>query len=421
MLKAAGKRPGGLPAASRPKDFLWGAATAGHQVEGNNTNADVWLLENVTPTIFMEPSGDAYNRLNRWGEDLDIVRDLGLNTYRFSLEWARIEPESGQFSMAMLDHYKRIVEGCCTRGLTPVVTFNHFVAPRWFGAQGGWRSPDSAALFARFCERAARHMADGMGFALTLNEPNLMSLLRWLTLPFPPGMLQTQDAMLAAAARACGTPQFSAANADHSEAMQVNMIAGHTEAYAAIKAVRPALPVGVSLAISDDQAVGPDSKRDQKRAEVYGAWLQAAKTGDFIGVQNYSRQLLDKNGPLQPPPDAELNQSGEEIYPASLEGAIRYAHEETGLPVMVTENGLSTTVDAERAADMPRAIAGVGRALADGVPVLGYCHWSMLDNFEWIFGYGPRMGLVEVDRTTFTRTLKPSAHVFGAIARRNGA
>jgi beta-glucosidase len=403
-----------------PPNFLWGAATAGHQVEGNNTNADIWVLEHVTPTIYAEPSGDACDSLNRWSEDLDIVRDLGLNTYRFSLEWARIEPEQSNFSVAMLDHYKRMIEGCRARGLTPLVTFNHFSTPRWFAALGGWDTPRAADHFARYCERAAQHLADGIGYVVTLNEPNLMRLLGWLALPFPPGMWDTEKAMLAAAARASGSAQFSVANGGPlTQTKLENMVAGHKAGYAAIKTVRPDLPVGVSLAMTDDQAVGEDSRRDEKRRDVYGDWLEAAKTGDFIGVQNYERQRLDKNGPLPAPPDAELNDMGSEVYPASLEGAIRYAHEVTSLPIIVTENGIGTRNDELRASYIPRVLAGVARALADGIPVLGYCHWTLLDNFEWIFGYGPRMGLVEVDRTTFKRTVKPSAHVLGAIAQRN--
>jgi beta-glucosidase len=405
--------------ANFPTGFLWGASTSGHQVEGNNTNADLWVLEHVTPSLFVEPSGDACDSLNRWHEDLNIVRDLGLNTYRFSLEWSRIEPAQGEFSMAMLDHYKRMIEGCRARGLTPLVTFNHFTTPRWFASLGGWRTPGSADHFARFCERAAQHLAQDIAYALTLNEPNLLRLLKWLALPFPAGFAQTQEAMLAAAAQACGSASFSAANADNPERIHANLLLGHKAGYVAIKTVRPDLPVGVAIALVDDQAVGLNSRRDAKRQDVYGDWMEAAKTGDFVGVQNYGRQLLDANGPLPVPESAERNQMGEEIYPASLEGAIRYTYEATGLPIIVTENGLATTDDRQRAAYIPQALAGVARALADGLPVLGYCHWSLLDNFEWIFGYGPRMGLVEVDRKTFKRTIKPSAYAYGAIAQSN--
>ncbi|WP_237709204.1 family 1 glycosylhydrolase [Sphingomonas elodea] len=123
-----------------PDGFLWGAATAAHQVEGNNLNADLWVIENVPNTIFAERSGDATNSFDLWPVDLDLVKSMGLNTYRFSLEWARIEPDKGHFSRAMLDHYRAMIEGCRARGLKPVVTFNHFTTPRWFAAQGGAQS-----------------------------------------------------------------------------------------------------------------------------------------------------------------------------------------------------------------------------------------------------------------------------------------
>ena len=127
-----------------PQGFLWGAATAAHQVEGNNLNSDVWLLENVKPTLFAERSGDACNSFELWETDLDLANSLNLNTYRFSIEWARIEPEPGRFSIAMLDHYKAIVEGCRARGLNPMVTFNHFTTPLWFAAKGGWANADAS-------------------------------------------------------------------------------------------------------------------------------------------------------------------------------------------------------------------------------------------------------------------------------------
>jgi beta-glucosidase len=404
-----------------PKGFLWGAATAGHQVEGNNTTSDTWFLEHTRPSAFAEPSGDACNSFELWPRDLDLVRGLGLNTYRFSIEWARIEPEQGFYSTAMLDHYRGMIEGCRERGLTPVVTFNHFTCPRWFAASGGWLNPQSPAIFARYCERAARHLAAGIGYATTLNEPNLGRLLKWFGLP--PQLLEAQRAMLISAAQATGSASFSAANATNFEDLERQLpiqLAAHEAGRAAIKSVRPDLPVGVSLAISDDQAVGRKSRRDEKRAYVYGAWLEAAKKDDFIGVQNYDRALIDASGVLPPPQSAPRNSMGAEIYPPSLGGAVRYAHAVTGRPVIVTEHGLGTTDDSLRAAFIPPALAGLKSAMDDGVPVLGYIHWSLLDNFEWVFGYGPRYGLFEVDHQTFRRTAKPSAAVYSAIARRNG-
>jgi beta-glucosidase len=403
-----------------PAGFLWGAATAGHQVEGNNTASDTWFLEHLTPTVFAEPSGDACNSLGLWSEDLDLVKQLGLSSYRFSIEWARIEPEPGAYSIAMLDHYARIIDGCRQRGLTPLVTFNHFTAPRWFAAAGGWLDPGSPDRFARYCERAARRLAAHIGYATTLNEPNIMSLLKWFGLP--PAMWEAQRAMLSAAARTLQVETFAAANALNLEDLgrqQVNLLAAHRRGREAIKSVRPDLKVGVSLAISDDQAVGSDSRRDAKRAEVYGAWLEAARNDDFVGVQNYDRAQIGSDGPLPPPEGTPRNSMGAEIYPPSLGGAVRYAHAVTGRPVMITEHGLGTADDSQRAAFIPAALTGLKAAIDDGVPVLGYMHWSLLDNFEWIFGYGPKYGLCAVDRTTFRRTPKPSAAVYSGIARSN--
>ena len=402
-----------------PKGFLWGAATAGHQVEGNNVNADVWLLENIKPTIFAEPSGDADNSFELWQTDLDLAKSLGLNSYRFSLEWPRIEPEQGLWSIAMLDHYKRIIEGCRVRGLTPIVTFNHYTTPRWFAARGGWTASDSAELFTRFCDRAARHLAGGIGYATTLNEPNIMRILSFV---LPPQFVDGQRAMLAAAARACGTTRFAAGNAVNPEDIDTvtrNLVAGHKAGRQAIKAVRTDLPVGVSLSMFDDQAIGPDSKRDAMRGQLYGVWLDAVKGDDFLGVQNYERVLWGPQGRLPPPEGATLNAMGGEVYAPSLADAVRYAHQASGIPIMVTEHGVGTDDDRIRAHLIPAALAELRKAMDDGVPVKGYVHWSLIDNFEWVSGFRGKLGLCSVDRTTFVRTPKPSARIYGAIARTN--
>jgi beta-glucosidase len=165
--------------------------------------------------------------------------------------------------------------------------------------------------------------------------------------------------------------------------------------------------------------VGEGSKRDAKRAEVYAPWLELARSDDFVGVQNYDRQRIDASGPMPLAPGGPRNSMGMEIYPPSLAGAVRYAHAVTKRPVLITEHGLGTTDDAQRAAFIPAALAELKAAIDEGVPVLGYQHWSLIDNFEWIFGYGPRYGLCAVDRQTFARTPKPSAAVYGAIARAN--
>lgn len=396
--------------------FLWGVATAGHQVEGNNTNSDIWLLEQVRPTLFSEPSGDACDSLNRWREDVAIVRALGLNAYRFSVEWSRIEPAKGQFSQASLDHYARIVAHCRDLGIAPIVTLSHFTSPLWFAIDGGWLQPDAPALFARFADRVARSMGDGIDHLVTFNEPNLQKLGTWGTTPMSPQTRDTMAAMLAAAAKATGSTRFSLLNTGDADAMVPPVIAGHTQAKAAVKAVRATLPVGMSLAIPDDQPVGEASLLERKRRDVYAPFLDVARGDDFIGVQTYSRARIGPQGTLPPPRGAALTQTGDEYYPQAIGNAVRYAHRATGRPVLVTENGIATTDDAQRERFIPEAIRSVEAARGDGVPVIGYLHWSLLDNIEWFAGYGPKFGLVSVDRRTFRRTVKPSAKVFGTIA-----
>ena len=181
---------------------------------------------------------------------------------------------------------------------------------------------------------------------------------------------------------------------------------------AAIKAVRPDLPVGFSLAVMDDQVIGADaSVRDRKRADLYERWFELAKGDDFLGVQNYETIYFDGAGIVPPAPGTPLTGLGSAIAPRSLYGAVTYAYEQTGVPILVTEHGLENADDALRATFIPEALEGLRDAMDEGVPVLGYTYWSLLDNFEWIFGYTKFYGLHAVDRTTFERTAKPSAAV----------
>jgi beta-glucosidase len=402
-----------------PKDFLWGVSTAPHQIEGNNIASDLWFLENQQPTVFAQPSGDACNSFELWETDLDIAKNMGLNCYRFGIEWARIEPEKGLFSQAMLDHYKAVIDGCNARGLMAIVTYSHFTSPRWFSAQGGWTNPESAQLFARYCDRATRALGQGIHSAITFNEPNILLLLKPM---LPPQVWDIQKLTLETAARRLGVPKFVSANVagtDDLPALQQGLLAAHKAGKAAIKAVRADLPVGISLAVMDDQAVGSHSIRDRMRGELYGEWLTVAKGDDFIGVQNYERALWGYKGRLPAPTGSTVNWSGTEVWAPSLAGAVRFVHQATGVPILVSEHGVGTDDDAIRAQFIPAALTDLKKVIDDGVPVQGYCHWSLLDNFEWIFGYKPHFGLHSVDPVTFERKAKPSAAVYGAIARRN--
>jgi len=403
-------------AASFPKGFLWGAATAAHQVEGNNVNSDLWVLEHLTPTIFQEPSGDACDHYHRYPDDIKMLAKLGFNTYRFSIEWARIEPEKGFFSMAELDHYRRVLAVCHEQKLKTMVTFHHFTSPRWFAGMGGWENPASVDFFTRYCERASKHLGDLIDSAATFNEPNVPMLLQWL--PVDIG-IAGGNSITGNAARAIGSSKFGTFLLGNQDALRDNMIASHHRGMQAMKSASGKFPVGVNIAMSDDQAAGADSGRDRKREQVYGPWLRAAAKSDFTGIQTYTRSRVGPAKDLPPERGVELTQMGYEFWPEALEQTIRYAASQAKVPVYVTENGVGTEDDSRRIEYIKRALAGVQNCLKDGIDVRGYIHWSLLDNFEWMLGYRPKFGLVAVNRETQQRTPKPSASFLGGIARRN--
>ncbi|MBV9830707.1 MAG: glycoside hydrolase family 1 protein [Marmoricola sp.] len=400
-----------------PPSFLWGVASAGHQCEGDNVHSDTWFAEQVRPTVFREPSGRACNGYELWREDVDMAAGMGLGAYRFSVEWARVEPVEGSFDQAALDHYAAIADRCRERGMAPVVTFSHFTAPHWFAARGAWLDAAAPDLFARYCRRVMESFGDRIGGAVTLNEPNLPRQLTWVGLP--DFVRDLERATLTAASDAAGVPRYRLGNVvlpEELDAMAAGLAAAHRAARDVIKGVREDLPVGLSLAVVDDVVVGDDpSVRDRKRREVYEPWFDVVAEDDFVGVQNYERCWYDAHGAV----DRSGTGSGGGLYsgidPGSLAGAVRYVHDATGLPVLVTEHGMATDDDTRRAAWLEPSLAGLLDAVEDGVPVLGYCHWSLMDNFEWIFGYSEHLGLHEVDRTTFARTPKPSATVYADL------
>jgi beta-glucosidase len=298
-----------------------------------------------------------------------------------------------------------------------MVTFHHFTSPRWFAALGAWENEAAGDLFVRYAERAAKHLGDLIGAAATFNEPNIPMLLSWM-----PGLnlgAGQMEPLMQAAALAVGSERFATSMFGNAEKLQDAMTAAHPRALAAMKSGPGKYPVGVTIAMSDDQAAEPDSGRDRKREAVYGPWLSAASKSDYVGVQTYSRSRVGKDKDLPPEAGVELTQMGYEFWPEALEQTIRYAAGQAKVPVYVTENGVSTEDDTRRVEYIRRALAGVAKCVGDGIDVRGYIHWSLLDNFEWVFGYRPKFGLIAVNRETQERTLKPSARYLGEIARRN--
>ncbi len=382
-----------------PDGFLWGAATAAHQVEGNNVGSDWWALEHQPASPCVEPSGDALDSYHRYPQDMALLAEAGLNAYRFSVEWARVEPAPGEFSAAQLAHYRTMIDTARTLGLEPVVTLHHFTLPLWFAQRGGWLADDAVELFARYV-RAVVPILDGVRWVVTINEPNMAAMLHGTT----------ERASLDAAGL----------HGPH-EGVTETLIAAHRAARDILRDV-PGLASGWCIANQAFHAApGCEPERDAYQWPREDVFLAAAKGDDFVGVQAYLRTVIGADGPLPIPDDAERTLTGWEYYPPALGEAVRHTREIVGdgTPILVTENGIATADDQRRIDYTTGALEGLAAAMADGADVRGYLHWSLLDNYEWMSGYTPTFGLVAVDRKTFERTPKPSLAWLGSWAAAN--
>lgn len=386
---------------SFPDGFLWGAATAAHQIEGNNVNSNWWVMEHATGTTIVEPSGDAMDSYHRYSEDMRLLADAGLNSYRFSIEWARIEPERGFFSRAELDHYRRMIDAAREFGLEPVVTLMHFTVPRWMQDSGFWRAADAPELFARYTE-AVLPLLDGVRYVCTINEPNIAAMLAG-----------GEDA---ANLVAYGLPDPDLGVADA-------LLESHTRSREVLSSV-PGVKSGWTVATQAFHSTGEPGADEKMREYGYPRddwYLEQAAGDDFVGVQAYTRTVIGPEGPLPVAADVETTLTGWEYFPRALELGVRSAWELSGnVPVMVTENGIATADDSRRIDYTDAALRALHAAMSDGVEVLGYQHWSALDNYEWASGFAPTFGLIGVDRKTFARTPKPSLAWLGGVARSGG-
>lgn len=407
-----------------PNGFLWGAATAPHQVEGGNTSSDLWRVEHFPGTFFSEPSGDACDSYHRYGEDIALLAGAGLSSYRFGVEWARIEPEEGLVSRAALDHYRRMLVACHEHGVTPVVTYNHFSTPHWFAASGGWDGDGAVDRFARYSETVTRHLGDLIPWVCTINEPNIVAMM--LHARMAPVAERGAEGGIAASGAdelrggavptiPAGLPPmaFPSPNVER-------MTAAHRAAFSAIKSVRPEIQVGWAPALVDFQAAdGGEETLERVRRLAQLDWLDTAREDDWVGVQTYSRERFGPHGRLPVPDGASTTQTGWEVYPEALGHTVLLAQEHTGRPVIVTENGIATDDDSARITYTASALRSLAAAIERGVDVRGYLHWTLLDNFEWMSGFKMTFGLIAVDRTTFVRAPKPSLAWLGSVARAN--
>lgn len=400
-----------------PINFMWGSATAAHQVEGGNANADLWALERATPSLFKEPSGDAIDHWNRFSDDMALLAALGINHYRFSVEWARIEPEEGVFSHAALSHYQKCIDTCLRLGIKPALTMQHFTLPLWVARRGGFAAHDFPDLFARYCKQVALSLR-GFDTVFTINELNIPILVE----PRITALLSSEQGkvLAAAAEEASGAKIESAFLFTPPAVILSNGLAAHAKGRDAIKAVRPDCQVGVTLSIQDEQAApGAEPVRDARRESIYGCLLDDVKGDDFIGVQTYTRMVAQPDGTVGPEPGHPLTMMGYEDRPQALAEVCRFVWERTNTPILVTENGWAGENDERRVAFIHEALSCLHEVIGEGVKVTGYFYWSLFDNFEWLDGYRPKFGIIGVDRSTQRRQVRRSAFVYGQIAQAN--
>lgn len=396
-----------------PEGFLWGAATSSHQVEGGNAND--WTDWEAQPGRIRDGSNTAVacDHYRRYAEDFDMAAALGHNAHRFSLEWSRIEPEEGRWDMAAVTHYREVLLALHARGLRTMVTAWHFSLPKWVAARGGWEHPEAPRLFARYCAFVAGELGDLVDLWSTINEPMVYLSMGYLEGTWPPGRRR-----LPAAWRTFN-----------------NLVRGHRLAYATMHAKldRPGERARVGIA-QNCQAFEPyrsGSPLDRLVVRLADWFYNHAffrRTGgahDYIGVNYYFHNRL-KFVPRRVSrffyethnENREVSDLGWEIHPEGMYRAImdmrRY-----GRPIYVTENGVASADDRLRTAFITAMVGSMHRALRDGADVRGYFHWSLIDNFEWDKGYGPRFGLVAIDYTTQRRTPRPSAYLYKEICEAN--
>jgi len=385
-----------------PPDFLWGAATAAHQVEGGNVNNDWWEFEHAPASAAVESSGDAIDHFHRYERDFALLRSLGHNAHRLSLEWSRIEPAPGEFSRSAVAHYRRVLASMAEHGLTGFVTLHHFTLPRWFAARGGWLACDAVETFGRYCRHVATELGDLMPFVCTVNEPQMVALHGYLEGRHPPGITnpvlwkRVGQVLLRAHEAAVRVVHEAAPGAWAGLAVQVPLLAPSRD---------------------DDACRTLHRLLQHEIVDRYLDGLTGPDRGDFLGVQYYRKQWVDPAVPTwfaPPPAGSRLTQMGWAVHPDGLREVLHHAAE-TGLPLYVTENGIATEDDAERLDYLETHLSAVAQALAGGVSVRGYLHWSAFDNFEWSEGYRPKFGLIAVDHD-FRRIPKPSAYAFGRVA-----
>jgi beta-glucosidase len=417
-----------------PEEFLWGAATSAHQVEGGNVHNDWWAWEQAGRV--KTSSGRACEQWSRYEQDFDLAAELGHNAHRFSIEWSRLEPDEGRWDDAALAHYVDVVRALRKRRLEPIVTLHHFTTPQWMAQQGSWTNGKVVDRFARFVERVAGALGDQVRYWVTINEPMVYVKMHYVDLAGPPGPVEPRKVLR----------------------VIEHLIRAHAVSYHILHDAVPegAPPPMVSVAKNlpvfvpcrrwspTDRWMTAFIERffntafldalTQGRWAVpgLGTWKipEARQTLDFLGVNFYGRQFIRWRFALGriPQVGCDLGHHAAEVPERTLMGwdiepsaftrtLLRGAA--LGLPILVTENGTWVETDERRWRFIAQHLAAMRRAMEQGAPVIGYCYWSLLDNFEWERGFEPRFGLIEVDYATQQRRIRESARRYAEVCKTN--
>jgi beta-glucosidase len=398
-----------------PADFLWGAGTSSHQVEGRTSNQwTAWETAHAEqraatarqrlgrqanwPEIADEAtdpanyrSGDAAQHYERFEADLDAAMALNLNAIRFSIEWSRIQPAPGHWNTEAIEHYRSYVAAAKARGLTPIPTLWHWTVPQWFAARGGFARHRNLPFFAAYVQRMAETIGQDVELILTLNEPNV-----YVTHGYADGRWPPHQHNPVAVVRVLR-----------------NLVHAHREAAEILHRANPALRIGMAHNVGCNLPADPTSRVDRAAAAALGYvwnwWFldRVCASLDLIGLNFYNTEHW---GGLKPQPSgAARNDMNWPMEPARLYDVLIDASRRYGRPLMVTENGLADAADRHRQWWLEESITAMARARADGADLRGYLHWSLLDNIEWDEGRWPRFGLIAVAADQ-TRTVRPSAH-----------
>jgi len=395
-----------------PKDFFWGAATSAYQVEGDNIHSDWWAWEKRVN--LKDRSGSACRHHDLFEKDFDLAKSLHHNCHRLSIEWARVEPEEGKFSLEDLEHYKEVITSLLSRGLEPIVTLHHFTNPDWLAKKGGWCSNKADKYFLRYVERAVELLSGNVRFWVTINEPNVYTYFSYLLGQWPPQHKSLGE----------------------SRKVLNNLARAHVKSYYLIRRIYKdkglAFPK-ISIA-QNMQAFVPCIPSFRNRLAAYLRHkyynlefidkIISYRAIDFIGLNYYSPTWVELHGwglknffsdtCQQNHRNLKKNSMGWDIYPQGLYDLL-ISLKCYNLPIFILENGICTEDDALRWGYIKEHLKSVNRAMVDGVDVLGYIYWSLLDNFEWDKGFAPRFGLLEVDYNTYDRSVRESALKFAQV------